>query len=153
DALRGPSLPHGRISEDPQELPLGSLRQIALAAAAAGALHGAVCAPLDAAAHRLQALGPGNRAGLWASLWDAVRRPLPGSSPGAAPGLITGKLLPLTMARDSVGITSFFFTFEVLQMCLQDLASRQIAARKSASRDNTVPIQFLERTLATLAAG
>ncbi|CAE8619134.1 unnamed protein product [Polarella glacialis] len=38
-------------------------------------------------------------------------------------------------------------------MCLQDLASRQIAARKSASRDNTVPIQFLERTLATLAAG
>jgi len=128
DALRGKH----------QEL---CIPRVFVAALLAGSLHGALCAPLDATAHRIQALGS-TSSRLAPQIFDALRRPLPGSKPGAWPGLLKGSIVHLSMARDGFGIAAFFLSFEVLQLELR---------RAVAMEDKQT--SGMQKSLATLMAG
>eukprot|EP00928_Gymnodinium_smaydae_P039883 TRINITY_DN27153_c0_g2_i1.p1 TRINITY_DN27153_c0_g2~~TRINITY_DN27153_c0_g2_i1.p1 ORF type:complete len:360 (+),score=47.52 TRINITY_DN27153_c0_g2_i1:77-1156(+) len=141
DSVRGAGMAE-EILADERTIDIG---QIGFAAALAGSIHGAVCAPLDAAAHRIQALGPGSDS-LSQEVWKALKRPLAGPRPGVLPGVLSGGLIPLSMARDGFGIASFFLSFETMQSSLH----RALAGGRW--KDDSLELRAAKVT-ATLTAG
>jgi len=112
-SLWGPTLPHATVVERFQGgLPSVPIATTAWSATLAGALHGAICAPLEVAALRLQAAGP-SQGPLLREIATAVWRPLPRGCERIR--LYSGALVPLGVARDALGICGFFVTFEVFQ--------------------------------------
>lgn len=121
----------------------GGVVSTAAAACLAGSLHGALCAPLEIAAWRLQASGSQS------SLVGAVRSAIGLSSsrePVPLPGLVVSGLLPLTVARDGAGLGAFFLTFEILQVGLLAQVARL------TQLDDASPKLFA-RSAVTLMAG
>jgi len=108
----------------------------AMAALLAGGLHGTVCAPLEVICKRMTkqaSNGPGK--GIRAALFDGP--------PGQLRASITA-FFPLCAARDSLGITAFFLTFEGLRVELQGCVPVEMQQHGAVSLFNTS---------ATLAAG
>eukprot|EP00933_Yihiella_yeosuensis_P016221 TRINITY_DN13946_c0_g4_i1.p1 TRINITY_DN13946_c0_g4~~TRINITY_DN13946_c0_g4_i1.p1 ORF type:complete len:351 (-),score=52.93 TRINITY_DN13946_c0_g4_i1:74-1126(-) len=141
DHLRGRRFYH----LDDDKAAAARLTQVALAASIAGTLHGSICAPLEIAAHRLQAFQAPLTAKLLPEIMAAMRRPLPYSKPGDMPGLLTGSILPLSATRDGLGIASFFLTFECMQVLLH--------GKICMTADEGHWLKAVENSIGTLTAG
>mmetsp|Transcript_103938 Transcript_103938/g.291100 ORF Transcript_103938/g.291100 Transcript_103938/m.291100 type:complete len:386 (+) Transcript_103938:187-1344(+) len=121
------------------EMPF-SLGGTVAAAALAGCLHGALCAPLEVAALRLRAAAPSKGPVFW-ELWAALNQRLPVKRLhcGREVRLHQGALMTLGMLRDGLGVCAFFVAFEGIQHRLHQEADQLGAGLSAASADPDPP--------------